>query len=107
VADASKADAARVASTFVALGWSIEATEGTWAYLERLGMTAASAPKGKELMEAIRTKRWDLVVNVPGTSPAAAGDGARLRRTAAEEGVPILHTLEAAEAIALGLTTNR
>jgi len=43
---------------------------------------------------------------VPGPEIAPTGEGARLRRAAVEEGIPILHTLEAAEAVALGLAAG-
>ncbi len=106
VSDGAKAEAPRTAAAYAALGWSLDATPGTADRLARWGLRSGRVGKGEELLAALRGHSWDLVVNVPGPEIAPTGEGARLRRAAVEEGIPILHTLEAAEAVALGLAAG-
>ncbi|MDO5115857.1 MAG: carbamoyl-phosphate synthase large subunit [Synergistaceae bacterium] len=106
IADSEKADAMPVASQFSMLGWSVDATEGTAAYLKKWGI-AASAVDREELVQRLRAGEWDLVLNIPGGSEGHMADGAAIRKHACAANTPCLHSIAAAWAVAAGLTGNR
>jgi carbamoyl-phosphate synthase large subunit len=84
-----------VAEAFVALGFRLLATSGTAATLAAAGLDVATVEKGDPVVEAIRTKRCDLVVNTAEGS-GARRDGALIRQTALSARVPCITTLAGA-----------
>jgi len=106
VNDASKAGACSVAATLFGLGWEIEATEGTAGYFRRWGLPVTTAEKGQALVNALRGRRWDLVVNVAGSRLGALKDGYAIRRAAIETGIPCVSSLPVASALALAMAVR-
>lgn len=107
VCDGEKPSAVHVAAAFAALGWEIEATPGTAAFLEKWGLSATPVQKGEPLCDKVRAKRWDMVFNVPGTALQAISESFNLRRAAIESGIPCLNNLQTASGLALALAASR
>ena len=103
IADSEKAEAMPVASQYKMLGWEVDATEGTAAYLKKWGVEANRVERGK-LVRRLRAGEWDLVLNIPGGNERHMADGAMIRKQACAAGTPCLHSLAAAWAVAAGLT---
>ncbi|MEG2183935.1 MAG: carbamoyl-phosphate synthase large subunit [Cloacibacillus sp.] len=103
ISDSNKAEAMPVAAQFAALGWQVDATEGTCAYLRRWGIKVSEAPR-EELVKRLRAGVWDVVLNIPGGNEAHVADGVAIRTHACAAGIPCLHSLEAAWAVAAGLS---
>ncbi len=103
IADSEKAEAMPVASQYKMLGWEVDATEGTAAYLKKWGVEANRVERG-ELVRRLRAGEWDLVLNIPGGNERHMADGAMIRKQACAAGTPCLHSLAAAWAVAAGLT---
>jgi carbamoyl-phosphate synthase large subunit len=111
LADRDKPDGITAAQAFVALGFSIVATEGTADALEDAGITVARrlsklADEGSDAptaVDLIRSGDIQLVVNSPrGRGPRA--DGGYIRAAAGVAGIPLLTTASAALAAAEGMT---
>lgn len=105
IADSEKADAMPVASMFTMLGWSVDATEGTAAYLKKWGVEAGRVERG-ELVDRLRAGEWDLILNIPGGNERHMADGAVIRKHACAAGTPCLHSIAAAWAVAAGLNSR-
>jgi carbamoyl-phosphate synthase large subunit len=111
LADRDKAAGAIAARRFTELGYSIVATAGTAAVLERDGvdvelvvgkLTDGVASPGIDAVELLQSGKVDLVVNTPrGRGPRA--DGAHIRRTATARGIPCVTTVAAALAASAGI----
>ncbi|MBA3475525.1 MAG: carbamoyl-phosphate synthase large subunit [Actinobacteria bacterium] len=95
VRDADKEAIVPVAEALVALGFRLLATGGTAAALRAAGLEVATLEKGNPVVDAIRAKRCDLIVNTPQGS-GARRDGALIRQTALAARVPCITTLSAA-----------
>ena len=102
VADSQKAEAMPVASQFAMLGWKVDATEGTCEYFKKWGIDVSEAPRDT-LEKRLRAGDWDLVLNIPGGGEKHMTDGANIRIHACAAGIPCLHSLAAAWAVAAGL----
>lgn len=102
VSDSQKAEAMPVASQFSMLGWKVDATEGTAAYFRKWGIDVNEAPRDT-LVKRLRAGDWDIVLNIPGGSANHLTDGAEIRIHACAAGIPCLHSLAAAWAVAAGL----
>lgn len=107
VRDESKSDAAQIVALFNSLGWKTEATPGTAALLRKWGLSVETVEKGAPLLVGIRDRKWDLIINLPGYNVSTLKDGYDIRRTAIEEGIPCLHSLEAASAISIALSGQK
>src|SRR5688500_14428857 len=81
VRDADKGAIAPLGAALAALGFRLLATGGTAATLAAAGLEVATLEKGDAVVDAIREKRCDLVVNTPQGSRARR-DGALIRQTA-------------------------
>lgn len=106
VRDDQKSLLAPVASIFYNLGWEIYATPGTAAALKKWGLPSREVPKGAELISAIRSNMFDVIVNIPSLRANTLKDGYAMRRAAIESQVLCLHTLEAAQAVGSSLTSR-
>jgi carbamoyl-phosphate synthase large subunit len=109
LADRDKATGTEAARRFVALGFTLAATEGTAGHLEAAGVPVATvcaklgeAGQGRTAVDLIAAGEVQLVVNSPrGRGPRA--DGAYIRAAAGQHGVPLLTTASAALAAANGM----
>ncbi len=95
VREADKEGIVPVAAALVALGFRLLATGGTAATLAAAGLEVATLEKGDAVVDAIRAKRCNLVVNTPQGS-GARRDGALIRQTALGARVPCITTLSGA-----------
>ncbi|MCF0248311.1 MAG: carbamoyl-phosphate synthase large subunit, partial [Synergistes sp.] len=102
IADSEKSDAMPVASLFKMLGWEVDATEGTAAYLNKWGIEA-NLVEVEEIVKRLRAGKWNLVLNIPSGSERHMADGAMIRKQACAAGIPCLHSIAAAWAVAAGL----
>lgn len=106
VRDERKGETPAIAALFASHGWRVDATPGTAHILEKWGLNVGSTQKGEKLLREIRDRKWDLIINLPGLQPGNIKDGYAIRRTAVEEGIPCLHSLEAASAVAIALSSD-
>ena len=102
ISDSEKSEAMPVASQFAALGWTIDATEGTAAYLRKWGIKVNTVGR-EELVKKLREGLWDLVLNIPGGNERHLTDGAAIRKHACDAGIPCLHSIAAAWAVSAGI----
>lgn len=105
MADSHKAEVMTAASQFAALGWTIDATEGTAAYLKRWGIDVTPVPLD-DLVDRLRSGEWNMVLNIPGGNERHITSGAALRKSATSAGIPCLHSIPAAWAVASSLAKN-
>jgi len=107
IADAQKSEAMPVALQFRSLGWAIDATEGTAAYLSRWGIEVTTIPLDDDnLVKKLRAGTWNLVFNIPGGNERHITQGAEIRHYACALRIPCLHSTEAALAVAGSLSKN-
>lgn len=103
VANKDKQEAANLAKRFHAIGFRVLATEGTARTFEEQGIPVQSVNKigdsGETLVDVIQSGKAQFVVNTLTKGKQPARDGFRIRREAVENGVPILTSLDTAEAI--------
>ncbi|MFA1641440.1 carbamoyl-phosphate synthase large subunit [Chryseomicrobium imtechense] len=103
VANKDKQEAANLAKRFHAIGFRVLATEGTARAFEEQGIPVQSVKKigdsGETLVDVIQSGKAQFVVNTLTKGKQPARDGFRIRREAVENGVPILTSLDTAEAI--------
>ncbi|MCL2004197.1 MAG: carbamoyl-phosphate synthase large subunit [Oscillospiraceae bacterium] len=104
VNDADKLELCALARRFQTLGYDIYATEGTCAALHSHGLRASLVRKVEEkgemnILEFIRSKGVDLVINTSTGGSASRRDGYLIRRYAVENGIPCLTSLDTAEAL--------
>ena len=111
VTDADKPAIAEVARQFLRLGFRLEATEGTQAFLQRLGVACERSFKVHEaqrpnVVDEIKSKAVDLVINTP-SGKTSQVDDAYIRKAAIKYKVPYVTTVAAARASALGIEACR
>ena len=106
IADSQKAESMSTAAQFTSLGWKVDATSGTSEYLSKWGIEVNTVPQ-EELVERLRKGDWDLVLNIPGGNERHIMHGAELRRSASAAGVPCLHSMAAAWAVANSLSKRQ
>jgi carbamoyl-phosphate synthase large subunit len=97
VHDADKPALVPVAAALAGLGFTLVATEGTAWTLAAAGLEVDSVEKGAAVVELVRRRRCDLVVNTPHGSHARA-DGYLIREAALVARVPCITTLSGAAA---------
>jgi carbamoyl-phosphate synthase large subunit len=108
VNDADKLELCALARRFQALGYEIFATGGTCAALRDAGIRAHPVSKVEEagetnILDLIRSKGVDLVINTSTGGTASRRDGYLIRRHAVENAIPCLTSLDTAEALLLSL----
>jgi carbamoyl-phosphate synthase large subunit len=113
VKDADKAAVAPVAAALAGLGFELVATEGTAATLRGAGLEVedvakvGEAPSGRRtVVDLIRQRRCDLVVNTPHGSGARA-DGYLIREAALVARVPCITTISGAAAAVHAIANAR
>jgi carbamoyl-phosphate synthase large subunit len=88
------------------IGFKIIATEGTKAFLEKSGVEAQLIAKMQDarpnIVDAIRNKDIQLIINTP-IGKSAASDDSYIRKTAIKYKIPYITTSAAAIAVAEGI----
>ncbi|MFQ5932025.1 MAG: carbamoyl-phosphate synthase large subunit, partial [Nitrospiraceae bacterium] len=106
VKDQDKPAALEVARRLWRLGFRIEATRGTAAYLQTHGVEVEPVNKVTEgrphIVDHIKNGEVSLVVNTVWGQPAQA-DSVSIRREALQQGVPYCTTMPGAKAAAMGI----
>jgi carbamoyl-phosphate synthase large subunit len=101
VNDYDKGAALKIARDLHRLGFTLHATPGTAAFLERAGLPVQPVNKmaqgSPHTVDLIRGGRVQLILNTP-LGPQAHTDGAEIRAAATAMDVPLLTTLSAATA---------
>jgi carbamoyl-phosphate synthase large subunit len=106
IPDTEKAEAPQILRRLAACGFSLVATQGTHAMLEREGIPSERINKIAEgsphVLNAIASHAVDLVVS-KASGARELSDGYRIRRAAAEAGIASLTSLDTARALAEAL----
>ncbi|MEC4673793.1 MAG: carbamoyl-phosphate synthase large subunit, partial [Nitrospirota bacterium] len=97
VKDGDKAGTLILTKRLIALGFHIQATRGTARYLQDHGVAVEMVNKVNEgrphLVDHIKNRQAQLVVNTVGTSPSQE-DSLPIRREALHQGIPYITTLQ-------------
>jgi carbamoyl-phosphate synthase large subunit len=91
VRDADKNALAPVAAALAGLGFELVATAGTAEALRSAGLDVDEIEKGKPVVDMIRKRRFDLVVNTP-EGGNARSDGYAIREAALATRIPCITT---------------
>jgi carbamoyl-phosphate synthase large subunit len=107
IADPDKQEALPILRRYRELGYRIYATAGTARYLEQNGVEAEPANKiregGRTLVSLIQEGKIVLLINTVSRNRLSEREAQVLRRTAVENGVPCLTSLDTARALLAGL----
>jgi carbamoyl-phosphate synthase large subunit len=110
VKDRDKPATLELARRLKGLGFVVEATRGTAAYLSQHGVEVDQVNKVKEgrphLVDHIKNAEISLVVNTVGSESSQA-DSASIRREALQHGVPYFTTMPGARAAVMGIEAER
>jgi len=106
VRDADKPAIVPVARALAGLGFELLATSGTARELAAAGIAVGHVEKGAAIVDRIRTRRCDLVINTPQGS-GARGDGYRIREAALTARIPCITTLSGAAAAVQAIADAR
>lgn len=104
VADETKDEALALAKRFNQIGYGLMATEGTSQFLTEHGLVVETVSKISQdeqlnVLDVIRLGQTQLVINTTGNDDRHATDGFKIRRLAVENGVPLMTSLDTADAI--------
>lgn len=104
VADEDKEEVLDLARRFHAIGYGLSATEGTASFFAQHGLPAQVVQKigdegYQDIPHLVRQGRVQAIVNTVGKKRVADGDGAIIRSSAIEQGVPLFTALDTAEAM--------
>ena len=109
VTDTDKAAATQLAARFHDLGFEVIATGGTAQAIERMGVPVTRINKLGEgsphVLDLIRKRRCDLVINTP-TGSGARADGYEIRTAAVRHGIPCITTMTGATAAARAIAAG-
>jgi carbamoyl-phosphate synthase large subunit len=110
VTDTDKPAATQLAARFHDLGFEVIATGGTAQAIERMGVPVTRINKLGEgsphVVDLIRERRCDLVINTP-TGSGARADGYEIRSAAVRHGIPCVTTMTGATAAARAIAAGR
>jgi carbamoyl-phosphate synthase large subunit len=106
VRDADKVGVVAVARALAAHGFQLVATAGTAAALELADIAVERVDKGKAVVDLIRSRGVDLVVNTP-QGRNARRDGYAIREAAVVARVPCITTLAVARAAVEAIANGR
>ena len=106
VRDADKVAVVAVARALAAHGFELVATAGTAAALELAEIAVERVEKGKAVVELVRSRGVDLVVNTP-QGRNARRDGYAIREAAVVARVPCITTLAVARAAVEAIANGR
>ena len=109
VTDTDKAAATQLAARFHDLGFEVIATGGTAQAIARMGVPVTRINKLGEgsphVVDLIRERRCDLVINTP-TGSGARADGYEIRSAAVRHGIPCITTMTGATAAARAIAAG-
>ena len=98
IADSDKEAALPLVRRFYNLGFNIEATSGTAAFLKEHGIRTRRKKKisegSEEILDSLRQGHVTYVINTLGQSDAISQDGFQIRRVCAENNVTIFTSLD-------------
>ncbi|MBV8079630.1 MAG: carbamoyl-phosphate synthase large subunit, partial [Actinobacteria bacterium] len=97
VRDGDKIAVVPVVKALVRLGFEVTATDGTARALETAGIDVTHVDKGATVVELVRRRHFDLVVNTP-EGRNARRDGYAIREAAVVARVPCITTIAGARA---------
>lgn len=107
VSDKDKSDALPLIRRLNRLGYRLFATQGTAAYLHEAGLHATTVAKLSEgshdIVQLIQSGEVDLVVNTWTRGQERRRDGFRIRRTAVENGIACLTSLDTLDVLLVTL----
>ncbi|HYZ79180.1 MAG TPA: carbamoyl-phosphate synthase large subunit [Gaiellaceae bacterium] len=106
VRDIDKPALVPVAAALAGLGFELVATNGTARTLAAAGLRVEAVEKGAAVVDLVRRRRCDLVVNTPDGSHARA-DGYLIREAALVARVPCITTLAGAAAAVHAIANAR
>jgi carbamoyl-phosphate synthase large subunit len=106
VRDADKPALISVAAALAGLGFSLVSTGGTAQALRNAGLDVEEIEKGKPVVDMIRRRRFDLVVNTP-QGGNARSDGYAIREAALSRRVPCITTIAGAAAAVHAIANAR
>ncbi len=110
VTDTDKPAATQLAARFHDLGFEVIATGGTAQAIERMGVPVTRINKLNEgsphVLDLIRKRRCDLVINTP-TGSGARADGYEIRTAAVRHGIPCVTTMTGATAAARAIAAGK
>ena len=112
VNDFDKGEALRLARDLHRMGFTIYATEGTGAFIERADIPIQLLSKAKEIedgystLDAMRDGKIQMIVNTP-LGPNSRTDGAKIRQLATRMEILLITTLSAAQAAVSGIRAMR
>lgn len=111
LADHDKEEGAPIVKGFAELGYKIYATEGTAKVLLLHGVQSETVRKIREeepnLLTLIKEPSVDFLINTPERARTPEADGLKIRRAAAEHGLPCLTSLDTANALLTALRARK
>ncbi|MBX9075127.1 carbamoyl-phosphate synthase large subunit [Streptococcus anginosus] len=104
IADENKEEALTLAKRFVAIGYSILATQGTAKFFEENGVLTQLVEKigtadDNDIPAFVRKGKVQAIINTVGTKRTADEHGQAIRQSAIEHGVPLFTALDTADAM--------
>jgi carbamoyl-phosphate synthase large subunit len=103
IADRDKKDAIKFLKKFWELGFAIYATNGTAKALKAAGVTVQAVNKVEEgspnIIDILKENKIDMIINTLTRGKAPQRDGFKIRRVAAEDGIPCITSLDTAKAL--------
>jgi carbamoyl-phosphate synthase large subunit len=110
VTDTDKPAAAKLAARFQDLGFEVIATGGTARFISSTGVPVTRISKVGEgspnVVELIRERRCDLVINTP-TGSGARVDGQAIRTAAVRHAIPCVTTMTGADAAVRAIAAQK
>jgi carbamoyl-phosphate synthase large subunit len=110
VTDVDKPAATQLATRFHELGFEVIATAGTAQSIAAMGVPVTRIAKIAEgspnVVDLIRERRCDLVINTP-TGSGARADGHAIRTAAVRHGIPCVTTMTGASAAARAIAAQK
>ncbi|MBR2208944.1 MAG: carbamoyl-phosphate synthase large subunit [Synergistaceae bacterium] len=104
ISDKDKAEISKIAEKFIAAGFKILATEGTFETLKNSGLDCEKVGSQRpSAIDKIINGEIQLVVNTP-REKALTNTGSLLRRSAIKAGIPYITTIAGADAAIKGIT---
>ncbi|NLI62681.1 MAG: carbamoyl-phosphate synthase large subunit [Methanosarcinaceae archaeon] len=107
IRDADKEEMLDVARRMSACGLKLIGTTGTAEFMENNGVSMNVVHKIHEgtpsILDRLRKNEVHLVINTPTLKPKARHDGSKIRRSAVDNGVPYITTLQGAKAAAIAI----
>jgi carbamoyl-phosphate synthase large subunit len=106
VRDDDKPSLAPIAAALAGLGFELVSTGGTAASLRAAGLDVREIEKGRPVVDLIRRRECDLVVNTP-AGRSARRDGYAIREAALVARIPCVTTLSGAAAAVHAIASAR